>query len=358
VYARYEQEKRKRRLLDFDDVLRVTSAAIEDENDFAAGQRWLFRHIFVDEFQDTTPLQLRLLRAWLGPNPDLTVVGDPAQAIYAFAGADAAPLIEFERAFPGGTIIALTRTYRSTPAIVRFAESALHETDTGARASPLPVREEHELPSITAYADDAAEAAGVAVACRQAHLDGVPWHRIAVLFRSNAQSARFESALAQRGVPFRTGDDRRFVQQASVRVLFDRLRAHDSEHPGRSLGALLADLAGDTDDIVDPPDGRAHRDDRHGHSHGRGNRPRRRSPDVPSRQGARMGRRVRHRHRGWPRSDRRCGHARVTVRRAPAVARRAQPSRGFAALFMGSCAHHRSSTGRPAAFTVARRPAA
>ena len=101
LYARYEAEKRRRHLLDFDDLLGWCADAIERDADFAASQRWRFRHLFVDEFQDATPLQTRLLRAWLGDRPDLCVVGDGAQAIYAFAGADASPLARVLAALPG-----------------------------------------------------------------------------------------------------------------------------------------------------------------------------------------------------------------------------------------------------------------
>ena len=125
LYARYEAEKRTRHLIDFDDVLSRCADSIAHDEEFAAGQRWRFRHLFVDEFQDATPLQLRLVRAWLGGSGDLTVVGDPAQAIYGFTGADAAALITFERSFPGGHTIVLGRNYRSTPAVVALAEVAL-----------------------------------------------------------------------------------------------------------------------------------------------------------------------------------------------------------------------------------------
>jgi len=259
VYARYEAEKRRRHLLDFDDVLRRCTDAIETDDGFAAGQRWRFRHLFVDEFQDATPLQLRLLRAWLGPNPDLTAVGDPAQAIYGFAGADAAPLLEFDRAFDGGTTVALARNYRSTPAIVAVAEAALASVDTGARVRPTAVRPDGDRPTIAVYDGDDAEAGAVADACRQAYTSGVPWHRLAVLFRTNAQSARFEAAFAARGIPCRVTDQQRFVTRPAVRVLLERLDAMRREAPAHAFGELLADLAAD-DELCRTDDLRSHRD--------------------------------------------------------------------------------------------------
>src|SRR3954469_16020074 len=97
LYQRYESERRRRHLLDFDDLLGQCAGEMTRDPEFGAAQRWRFRHVHVDEFQDATPLQLALLRAWLDARPDLCAVGDPAQAIYAFAGADASPLRDFGR---------------------------------------------------------------------------------------------------------------------------------------------------------------------------------------------------------------------------------------------------------------------
>ncbi len=88
IYARYEDEKTRRGLVDFDDLLARCADAIESDPLFAGAQRWQWRHIYVDEFQDLNPLQHRLLLAWLGPSTDLCVVGDPHQAIYGWNGAD------------------------------------------------------------------------------------------------------------------------------------------------------------------------------------------------------------------------------------------------------------------------------
>ena len=236
--------------------------AIALDEEFAAGQRWRFRHLFVDEFQDATPLQLRLLRAWLGGSTELTVVGDPAQAIYGFTGADAESLIAFERTFPGGHTIALGRNYRSTPAVVALAEVALGAAAGGARRPPEALRSDGAAPTVTAFDDDDAEASAVAEACWQSHSNGVPWHRIAVLFRTNAQSSRFEAAFTRRGVPFRIGEAQRFATRPHVRALLDRLREAERESPGRPFAHHLADLAtGDeTNDEAMSDETRAHRD--------------------------------------------------------------------------------------------------
>jgi DNA helicase-2/ATP-dependent DNA helicase PcrA len=248
VYAAYESEKRKRHVVDFDDVLGRCAEAIARDEEFAAGQRWRFRHLFVDEFQDATPLQLRLLRAWLGVTHELTVVGDPAQAIYGFTGADAAPLIAFERTFPGGTTIVLDRNYRSTPAVVALAEAALGNAAGDRRTQPEAIRPDGAPPTITGFDDDDAEARAIADASWHAHADGVPWNRIAVLFRTNAHSSRFEAALTKRGVPFRIGDGQKFTARAPVRALLDELREAERTRPGLPFGQYLADLAADNPD--------------------------------------------------------------------------------------------------------------
>lgn len=255
IYERYEAHKRRRRSCDFDDLLWWCADAIERDEVFAAAQRWRFRHLFVDEFQDATPLQVRLLRAWLGGRDDLCVVGDTAQAIYGFAGGDAAVLGSFDRHFPGGTTIRLTRNYRSTPQVVAASAAVLPPHDEGGDPSaPVrAVRPDGEPLRLTGYADDAAEAAAVAQACWRAFTHGVPWDRIAVLFRTNAQSAAFEAAFARRGIPFRVPRADRLLDRRAVRVLLDELREAERNAPGRPFADHLADLASATDDAPAEP---------------------------------------------------------------------------------------------------------
>jgi DNA helicase-2/ATP-dependent DNA helicase PcrA len=256
LFQRYESERRRRHLLDFDDLLRQCAGEMTRDPEFGAAQRWRFRHLHVDEFQDATPLQLALLRAWLDERPDLCAVGDPAQAIYAFAGADASPLRDFARHFPGGATIALTRNYRSAAPVVAIAEVAL-DVAGGERATPIAVRGAGDAPRIIAYDSDDDEATEVAALCRRAFTGGVPWDDIAILFRTNAQSARFESALTRRGIPFHMTDSGRFAARSDVRPFLDHLRTREREDP-HSFAEHLAELA--TDDALAAGELRVQRD--------------------------------------------------------------------------------------------------
>jgi DNA helicase-2/ATP-dependent DNA helicase PcrA len=261
LYERYEHELRRRRLLDFDDVLARCADAIARDPDVAAAQRFRFRHLFVDEFQDATPLQLRLLSAWLGDRADLTVVGDPDQAIYGFAGADASPLRRFGELFPGGETVTIGRNYRSTPAVVALASAALGPVASGTRAAPEAVRSGGPAPTFRGYDDDDAEAAAVAAHCRRAFTGGVPWHHMAVLFRTNAQSSRFEAAFTRRGVPFRVGGAARFTARPAVRMWLERLRTLEAADPRRPVSEHVADLAAEDDEeLLASDDVREHRD--------------------------------------------------------------------------------------------------
>jgi DNA helicase-2/ATP-dependent DNA helicase PcrA len=246
VYDRYEREKRRRRLADFEDLVWWCADALERDAEFAAAQRWRCRHLFVDEFQDTSPAQLRLLRAWLGDRTDLCVVGDPDQAIYAFAGADWGFLDRFGRTFPGGRVVHLRTNYRCSPQIVAAATALLADgggtrPSVGAASAPGP------LPAVSEHADEHDEARHVAQALRDAHTAGVAWSDMAVLYRTNAQSAAFEEALGRTDIPHRVRGAARFLERAEVRSALDQLRDAARRSPGSPFAALLEGLAVDAE---------------------------------------------------------------------------------------------------------------
>ncbi len=244
TYARFQQAKRKRGVLDFDDLLATLTRAIATDPDFAASQRWRFRHLFVDELQDATPAQLALLEAWLGGRPDLFAVGDPRQSIYGWSGADPDVVATFAQRYPGATVLRLDTNYRSTPQVVALAASTLN---AGGEPAPQASRPDGRAPTLRSYDDDLAEAAGVAQLLRRAHGPGRRWSNCAVLARTNAQLVPLGAALDAAGIPWRAGNGAALLDRPSVRDALDRLASR--EFP---FATWLADLRSQ---LTSPPAG-------------------------------------------------------------------------------------------------------
>jgi DNA helicase-2/ATP-dependent DNA helicase PcrA len=227
IYRRYVEAKKSRRLIDFDDLLRLATRDLDADPVYAAARRWRFRHIYVDEFQDVNPLQHKLLNAWLGPDSSLCAVGDPNQAIYAWNGADAGYLVDFDRFWPGSETISLTDNYRSTPEILAAANSVL-----AAGHSKLmrlrPHRPEGPRPDITAHDDETAEARAVARRCRDLRRPGDPWRHQAVLVRTNAQAAVLAEAFGSAGIPHRVRGASSLLEQPEIRSALRDLRTATS----------------------------------------------------------------------------------------------------------------------------------
>lgn len=242
---RYADHKRERRLVDFDDLLRLGAQHVRTDPDAAAATRWRYRHVFVDEFQDVNPLQFDLLRAWLGDRVDLCVVGDPRQAIYAWNGADAAYLTRFERWFPDATTVELTHNHRSTPQIVAAGAAVL------GHGTPVPAtdRPEGPTPTVAELADELAEADAVARAVRDRHAPGTRWSSQAVLVRTNAQGVLVAEALRAAGVPHRIRGGAGLLDRPEVRSALGELR----RHPG-PFAVAVADLADAVSPAEVPPD--------------------------------------------------------------------------------------------------------
>jgi len=204
IYHRYEEAKRKRKVLDLDDLLGHLADLIEADAQFADVQRWRFRHLFVDEFQDVNPLQLRLLQLWSSGRGDLCLVGDPDQSIYAWNGADPKALREVGVTFPGATVLRLGHNHRSSPQIVRAATSVLRDGVDDQRANAITATApDGPRPSIYGYADELAEAAGIAALIDAGRVPGAPWSHSAVLVRTNAQVPAIIEGLGRAGIPAR-----------------------------------------------------------------------------------------------------------------------------------------------------------
>ncbi|WSY79673.1 ATP-dependent DNA helicase UvrD2 [Streptomyces sp. NBC_00879] len=220
IYAMYEQLKRDRSVIDFEDVLLLAVGILQDRHDIADQIRSQYQHFVVDEYQDVSPLQQRLLDLWLGDRDSLCVVGDASQTIYSFTGATPDHLLTFRTRHPGATVVKLVRDYRSTPQVVHLANGLLSQAHGRAaehRLELISQREAGPEPAYTEYADEPAEAEGTARRIRDLIAAGVPAGEIAVLYRVNAQSEVYEQALADAGVPYQLRGAERFFERQEVR---------------------------------------------------------------------------------------------------------------------------------------------
>ncbi len=198
LFTELETAKRKAKLIDFDDLLERCAEAFRTDQGFADAQRWRFRHLFVDEFQDVNPLQFRLLQAWLGDGRDLCAVGDANQAIYGWNGADPTLFGRLTDLLDGGEVVDLTTNHRSSPAVVAVAGAALAP---GAAPRPSLARPEAPAPRILACRDEDHELATIAGQLRRWNDRGVPWREQAVLVRTNAQVRTLVEGLARHAIP-------------------------------------------------------------------------------------------------------------------------------------------------------------
>lgn len=259
IYRRYEAEKKRKGVVDFDDLLLHCVRALESDREFAARQRWRFRHLFVDEFQDVNPAQYRLLQGWLGLSPDpssatgaffspepvdLCVVGDPNQAIYAWNGADPRFLTGFSAQFPTAEIVRLEDNYRSTPQILTVADAVLGLGQRDSR--PLrPNRSDGPIPTVTAYPSDLDEARAIARALRDRHSTRLSWSKMAVLTRTNAQALLFEEAFRAAGIPHRVRAGGMFLQQPEIKAALEMIRRSPSAVPFGSTIRDIEEMASD-----------------------------------------------------------------------------------------------------------------
>jgi ATP-dependent DNA helicase UvrD/PcrA len=194
--AHYETAKRRRRLADYDDLLRTWVEALTADGPYRAAEHWRVRHLLVDEAQDLSPLQVSVIRRLVGPDTDLFAVGDPDQAIYGFAGADPEALDRLFAALDDVTTVRLEQNHRSAASIVATAGSVLGR-------DPGPARAEQGSVELVAFADGAEEATGLVELVRAARRAPRRWRDVAVLARTNRRLDEVGRALVDAGVPVR-----------------------------------------------------------------------------------------------------------------------------------------------------------
>ncbi|WP_454933225.1 ATP-dependent helicase [Actinomyces oris] len=225
VLSLYEEAKSERGVIDFEDVLLLTIGILLDREDVAAQVRGQYKHFVVDEYQDVSPLQQRLLDLWLGRRRQLCVVGDVSQTIYSFTGATPAFLTGFATRYEGARTVRLSRDYRSTPQVVSLANRVLSRSRRGGGGLHLPagavelVAQRPSGPAVRfeTYDDDIAEAEGAVAQVRRLQAAGVPLSEIAILYRTNSQSEVFEQTLAGAQIGYLVRGGERFFEREEVK---------------------------------------------------------------------------------------------------------------------------------------------
>ncbi len=267
VYAGYEEAKRRNNEIDFADLLLIMAGALEEIAEVARSVRTRYRYFVIDEYQDVSPIQQRLLDAWLGGRDDVCVVGDPNQTIYSFAGARPSYLLDFAERYPAATVVRLERDYRSTPQVVELANRLISAAPAQPKAPAIRLRligqrPDGPAPTFAEHDDEVAEAESVAEAAKRLIAGGTPASEIAVLFRINAQSEVYEQALAAAGIPYVLRGGEKFFDRAEVRQALVLLRGAARADDGsvslpESVAEVLSSLSWNAEH---PPPGGAARE--------------------------------------------------------------------------------------------------
>ena len=222
IYVAYESLKKQELAIDFEDVLLLTSAMLEEERTVRERVQDQYRYFTVDEYQDISPIQQRLINAWLGSRKDICVVGDPAQTIYSFAGATPVFLNTFTQRFPEAEVIRLSTGYRSTPEITFAANALLRNSAMG---QELTASNDHGLhPSVDGYKDESGEIAGILTQITALLSEGTAPQEIAILARTNSQLKGVERAMNNKGLPYQVRSTERFFERQDVRDFLKQVR--------------------------------------------------------------------------------------------------------------------------------------
>jgi len=234
VYQAYEDQCQREGVVDFAELMLRTYELLRDDALLREHYRRRFRHILVDEFQDTNRLQYAWLKMFAGPDTAVLAVGDDDQSIYAFRGAQVGNMADFEREFKVGHLIKLETNYRSSGHILDAA-NALIAHNSRRLGKTLRTEAGHGEPvRVQENASDFNEAQWLLEEAQQLHRQGLPRREIAVLYRSNAQSRVIESALFNAGIPYRVYGGLRFFERAEIKHALAYLRLIENCHDDTS----------------------------------------------------------------------------------------------------------------------------
>lgn len=242
-FADYTRRKSERNLLDYDDLLLSWALLLEQAPPIAEQMRALYDHVLVDEYQDTNPLQSRILRG-LCTSGHITVVGDDAQSIYAFRGATIRNILDFPHEFPGTRIVTLEQNYRSTPHILDTTNVLISRSMERYSKQLFTTRVDGEHPWLVTVRDENAQTAFVVDRLLELHEQGTPLREIAVLFRAGYLSADLEIELANRRIPYEKWGGLKFLEAAHIKDILAFVRLLENPRDEVSWYRLLRLLPG------------------------------------------------------------------------------------------------------------------
>ena len=248
IYSEYQTRLRAANAMDFDDLLMYVCLLLEKDEAARRYYQQVFQYVLVDEYQDTNYVQYRIVSYLAEPENRICVVGDDAQSIYSFRGADIRNILHFQQGYPNARLFKLEQNYRSTQTIVKAANSLIHHNENQIYKEVFSEKEPGERIDLVGYMTDRNEGEGVARSIQQYHaIKGVSYNDIAVLYRTNAQSRTFENEFRKLGIAYRIYGGMSFYQRKEIKdaIAYFRLAVNpkDNEalmrvinYPARGIG--------------------------------------------------------------------------------------------------------------------------
>jgi DNA helicase-2/ATP-dependent DNA helicase PcrA len=224
VARRYAERKHGMNAMDFDDLLMNWKVLLAEREPVRRALAGRFRHVLVDEYQDTNRLQGDVVDLLAAEHRNLCVVGDDAQSIYSFRGAHFANILEFEKRYPDARRFDLTVNYRSTPQILGLANASIAANVRQFEKELTSVRRDGTLPAVVPCRDAEQQAGFVAQRVLELRDEGIPLPEISVLYRAHHHSMEIQFELARRGIPFVVRSGVRFFEAAHVKDVLAHLR--------------------------------------------------------------------------------------------------------------------------------------
>jgi DNA helicase II / ATP-dependent DNA helicase PcrA len=244
IYADYVRRKQERNLVDYDDLLLFWALMLEASPELGKQIGGMYDHILVDEYQDTNVLQARILRGMCSAHRNISVVGDDAQSIYSFRGANFRNILDFPKQFEGATTVTLEQNYRSTQPILSVTNTLISRAAERFTKNLWTARTGGDLPWLVAARDEQQQTRFVVDRILEIHEEGTPLREIAVLFRAGYMSADLEIELTNRKIPFEKWGGLKFLEAAHVKDVLAFLRILENPRDEVSWYRLLLLLPG------------------------------------------------------------------------------------------------------------------